>query len=700
MSGWSVIFAPLLPWTVLGIIAALAGALALYGILRGLRGSWVRLAAWAMLALALANPSLLQEDREPLKTIVALVVDETDSQKFDGRAEQTNATRDALKKLIGRFPNFELREVVARNGGADSGDASTALFAALKNSLQDVPPEQIGGAILLTDGQVHDIPQQARALGFNAPVHALISGKEDDRDRRITIIRAPRFGIVGANQEIVYMVQDANIDGATSGGLVEVRISIDGEQVSVEQVLPGEQTSFFFDVPHGGKNIVEFSVSPVDGEITTTNNQVFTVLDGIRENLRVLLVSGEPHAGERTWRNLLKSDASVDLVHFTILRPPEKQDGTPINQLSLIAFPTRELFIEKIDEFDLIIFDRYKRRGVLPVLYFDNIARYLKEGGAILIAAGPEHAGVASIQRTPLATVLPIEPTGNISEGPFYPTVSEAGRRHPVTRNLPGLQARDSKKPPEWSRWFRIIDGENAQGDVIMEGADNSPLLVLNRPGKGRIAVLMSDQIWLWARGFEGGGPHTQLLRRLGHWLMKEPELNEEALRAKAIGDRLVIERQTMGDNPGDLALITPEGKALNLKFTDKGDGRFVAEYTAKTLGLYRAANGELTALAHVGPTNPREYSKIISTTQALAPLIAQTGGLIKRMGRDNPERSLPRIVPVRGSGATVGSNWMGLRTTNASVLKGITRLPLLAGFLGLGILLLVFAGMWAREGR
>ena len=476
MSGWSVTFAPLLPWTVLGIIATFGGVLAIYGILRKLRGSWLRLAAWALLALALANPSLLQEDRDPLKTIVALVVDETDSQKFDGRVEQTNATREALKNLIERFPNFELREIIARNGSAESGDASTALFAALKNSLQDVPPEQFGGAILLTDGQVHDIPQQAQALGFSAPVHALISGKKDDRDRRISIIRAPRFGIVGGNQEIIYTVQDANIDRTETGGLVEVRVSIDGEQVSVEQVLPGEQSSFFFDVPHGGKNIVEFRVGAVDGEITTTNNQAFTVLDGIRENLRVLLVSGEPHAGERTWRNLLKSDASVDLVHFTILRPPEKQDGTPINQLSLIAFPTRELFIEKIDEFDLIIFDRYKRRGVLPVLYFDNIARYLQEGGAILIAAGPEHAGVASIHRTPLATVLPIEPTGKISEGPFHPAVSEAGRRHPVTRNLPGLQVRDSKAPPEWSRWFRVIDGRNAQGDVVMEGGDDKPI--------------------------------------------------------------------------------------------------------------------------------------------------------------------------------------------------------------------------------
>lgn len=704
MSAWSVSFAPLFDWAIIAAIAAAAGVLVLLGLGRRVRGAWLRLTAFALLVLALANPSLLREDREALKTVIPVVVDQTDSQKFDGRAAQTEAARARLTALIERFPQFELREVVAKNGGAESGDASTALFAALRSAVQDVPPEQIGGAILLTDGQIHDVPEKVEELGFNAPVHALISGSSDDRDRRLVIKRAPRFGIVGESQEIVYTVMDSNI---ASDGLVDVRISIDGEFISVEQVLVGEEASFYFDVPHGGKNVVELRAETADGEITPINNQAFTVVDGIRENLRVLLVSGEPHAGERTWRNLLKSDASVDLVHFTILRPPEKQDGTPINQLSLIAFPTRELFIEKIDEFDLIIFDRYQRRGVLPVLYFDNIARYLVEGGAILIAAGPEHADLASIHKTPLASVLPVEPTGQVTEAPFHPRVSEAGRRHPVTRGLTGLPDRESEEAPNWSRWFRLIDGINAQGDVVMHGGEEKPLLVLNRPGKGRIAMLMSDHVWLWARGFEGGGPHTQLLRRLGHWLMKEPELNEEALRAEAVGNRLIVERQTMGDDPGRLDLITPTGEALSMSFVDKGDGRFEAEHVAQSLGLYRAANGDLTALAHVGPANPREYADIISTKALLAPLARATGGVVNRLSRSDPAGSLPRIVPVRGtastgSGGSGGENasWLGLRSTDASVLKGITQVPLLAGFLGLGLLLLALSGMWAREGR
>ena len=694
MSGWSITFAPWFPWWTIGVLAATAGLLTLYGLYRGVRGAWIRLGAWALLAMALANPSLLQEEREPLKTIVVLVVDESDSQKLDGRDGQTAAARLALRELIGRFPQFEIREISARNGGAETGDASTALFTALKSTLQDVPPDQVGGAIFVTDGQVHDIPDTMANVGFNAPLHALITGSADDKDRRIAIHQAPRFGIVGEGQEIIYSVEDANI---AVGGLVEVRVSVDGELIAIEDVVAGEKTPFFFDVPHGGKIVVEFEAATVSGEITNVNNRAFAVMEGIRENLRVLLVSGEPHAGERTWRNLLKSDASVDLVHFTILRPPEKQDGTPINQLSLIAFPTRELFIEKIDEFDLIIFDRYQRRGVLPVLYFDNIARYLTDGGAILVAAGPEHADLASIHRTPLEPVLPIAPTGQVFEAPFYPVVSQAGRRHPVTRELPGMAADDAQIPPKWSRWFRLIEGREPTGQTVMEGPDGKPLLVLNRPGEGRIAMLMSDHVWLWARGFEGGGPHTQLLRRLGHWLMKEPELDEESLRADAKGDTLTVRRQTMGDDPGPLELLTPTGEKLALTFQDQGAGLWTAQHKAETLGLYRLANGELTALANVGPSNPREYAQIISSTEKLQPLVAQSKGLVARLGDDG---ALPRVVPVRGSGSASGSDWMGLKSTGASRLVGIKQVPLFAGFLGLALLLLALAGMWAREGR
>jgi len=395
MENLNITFAPELPLSLAIGLSIIVAIMCLWGLWNGLRGSFIRTIAGALVCLALFNPSILSEDRTALKTIIPVVIDETTSQKLNERDVQTTAALDEVRNRFEEMENFEVREIRVSDQISQTSDVSSTLFAALESALQDVPREQIGGALFITDGQVHDVPQNTDGLSLNGPLHVLLTGKENERDRRIVLKSAPRFGVVGESQEITYEIEQTGFGNNPSP--MDVTVSLDGEVVSVETVLAGEENSFIFDVPHGGKNIIEFKVEVARDEITEINNRTFTILNGIRENLRVLLISGSPHAGERTWRNLLKSDASVDLVHFTILRPPEKQDGTPIDQLSLIAFPTRELFIEKIDEFDLIIFDRYERRGVLPVLYFDNIARYVEDGGAILIAAGPEYSENLSI---------------------------------------------------------------------------------------------------------------------------------------------------------------------------------------------------------------------------------------------------------------------------------------------------------------
>ncbi|MEA2933772.1 MAG: hypothetical protein QOD74_418, partial [Variibacter sp.] len=499
----------------------------------------------------------------------------------------------------------------------------------------------------------------------------------------------PRFGIVGQTQTIAFRVED---EGGR-GGPADVVIRRDGEQIERRTVVPGQTTRTDVLVAHAGANIVEIEASPIEAELTTVNNRAVVSIDGVRDKLRVLLVSGEPHAGERTWRNLLKSDAAVDLVHFTILRPPEKQDGTPINELSLIAFPTRELFQQKIGEFHLIIFDRYARQGVLPIIYFDNIARYVRDGGAVLIAAGPDYASSTSLWRTPLEPILPAEPSGKVTEQAFQARLSELGRRHPVTRSLEG----SASDPPPWSRWFRLVDTRETRGSAIMEGPDGKPLLVLARHGEGRVALLLSDHIWLWARGFEGGGPHLDLLRRLSHWLMKQPDLDEEALRMSADGRTLTIRRQTMAETVADVTLTAPSGATRTLTLTPAEPGLWRANVVASELGLWRATDGKLTALVNLGPANPREFTQVTSTTEALAPLSAATGGDARRLNADG---SPPRISGVRSGDVYRGDDWLGLKMRQATVVRGIGVLPVFAGMLGLILLLGSVALTWAREGR
>jgi hypothetical protein len=685
---YGIAFTPLVPsivlWIAIAAIIVIAGLL----LLGRARGAAVRVTALALVALALANPSFTREDREPLSSVAAVVIDKSPSQNFGERSAETEKARQALIDSLKKIPGLEVRVVEA--GQADGETDGTKLFGALSSALSDVPVDRVAGAFLITDGRVHDIPANATALGFQAPVHALITGRKDERDRRIAISAAPRFGIVGQTQTITYRLDDQGV----SGDHAKVVVRRDGEVINERTVQSGQTVNVDIDIKHAGPNIVEIEASPLANELTPVNNRAVVAIDGVRDKLRVLLVSGEPHSGERTWRNLLKSDPSVDLVHFTILRPPEKQDGTPINELSLIAFPTRELFQQKINEFQLIIFDRYARQGVLPIAYFDNIARYVRSGGAVLVSAGPDYASSTSIWRTPLDSVLPAEPVG-VTEKPYYAHLTDAGKRHPVTRGLEG----SATEPPHWSRFFRTVDTRNATTPPVMTGADGKPLLLLSRFGEGRVALLLSDHIWLWARGYEGGGPHLDLLRRMSHWLMKQPDLDEEALRLQVHGHDLVVERQTMADSVTPVTVTSPSGATRELTLNAGDPGLWTATIPANELGLWQATDGTLKALINVGPTNPKEFSEVTSTTDLLKPLAQATGGDARRLV-EGSSLELPRIVPVRASSVFHGDGWMGVKMRDASVVKGVGVLPLFAGLIGLLLLLGGFAATWLREGR
>ncbi len=644
------------------------------------RGAIIRTIALALGLIALANPSLTREDRDPLTSVVAVVLDRSASQRFGDRTDATDKAAELLKQRLAAIPNLEVRIV---DGGTDGEGDGTKLFSALSATLSDVPPERVAGAIMITDGRVHDVPLPQH-LGFEAPVHALITGRENERDRRVALTSTPRFGIVGQRQTIGFRVVD---EGIPNGARVNVTVRRDGAVVANTVVTAGVEERVEVEIAHAGANIIEIEAAPLENELTLLNNRVALTVDGVREKLRVLLVSGEPHAGERTWRNLLKSDANVDLVHFTIL-------GTPIHELSLIAFPTRELFQTKIREFHLIIFDRYAQQGVLPLIYFDNIVEYVRAGGAMLIAAGPDYAGRNSVWRTPLEAILPAAPTGNITEVAYRAGLTDEGKKHPVTRALPGSEF----SPPRWSRFFRLIEAQTSAGSALMNGPNNQPLLVLSRHGEGRVALLLSDHIWLWARGYEGGGPHLDLLRRLSHWLMKEPELEEERLVMTARGGEISIERRTMSESAEPVTVTAPSGGTQTLGLTRVEPGIFRSAIKAEELGLWRATDGKLTALVNLGPLNPREYLEVTSTRDVMLPLANGTGGGVLRLA--DLSGGAPRIAQIRAAERFAGPDWLGLKMRDVSVVRGLGLFPLFAGLSGLLILMAGIAAAWAREGR
>ena len=676
----TIVFDPLVPMALLIAAAVVVFAGLVLSLWRRLSGAWLRGLAGAVVIAALTGPSLQREERGTLDDIVVIISDESASQSLAERAGVTAEATEALENLLTERAGTQVVRVAVPDG---EGDAGTQLMTALSDTLAELPQARIAGVFLLSDGRVHDLE---RAPDLPAPLHLLMTGKSADWDRRLSVTNAPAFAILGEPVTLTLKIEDMGAAPAGSG-FAPLEISIDGAPPQRFEVPVGAEIELPITLPHGGRNVIQFTVPEADGELTARNNTALIQMNGVRDRLRVLLVSGEPHPGGRTWRNLLKSDSSVDLVHFTILRPPEKQDGVPVSELSLIAFPTRELFLEKIEDFDLIIFDRYKRRGILPSIYLDNVVRYVQEGGAVLVAAGPDFASADSIYRSPLSQILPATPSARVIEQGYRPTVSDLGARHPVTAGLPDAES--------WGRWMRQIEVEPTAGDVLMTGVDERPLLILNRVGEGRVALLASDHAWLWSRGFEGGGPQLELLRRLAHWMMGEPELEEDALMAEATGQSMRIIRRTLDERAPPVIVTAPDGSEAELSLTETEPGRFETQYTGREIGLYRLNDGELSTVIGLGPAAPREFEKTIATAELLEPAIEATRGGVARL-----EDGLPTIRAVREGRPAAGRGWLGITPRGAFETLSVRQTALLPAWLVLLLASGLILAAWLREGR
>ena len=685
-------WAPLLPLWLIGGLAVIALLLLALALWRRAAGVWWRAGAFAVLLAALANPSIIEEQRDPLSDVVFVVADESTSQQIENRGSQTEQAVAHLLQQIGALEDTEVRLIRAGEVKGALDVEGTHLFNPLRQALAKVPRQRVSAVILVSDGQIHDLPESVESLGIEAPVHLLLTGRPDEGDRRLTVVKAPSFGIVGDQLTLTLRVDD--LPGGTAGGSARVVLRQDGVAKQGIDARIGVEEQMTFELEHRGPAVLEIEVQPGPQELTLANNRAAVVVNGVRDRLRVLLVSGEPHAGERAWRNILKSDPSVDLVHFTILRPPEKQDGTPIRELSLIAFPTRELFEVKLDEFDLIIFDRYRRRGVLPSIYLENVANYVEKGGALLEANGPTFATPLSLYRTPLGRVLPAEPTGQIFETGFHPEITDLGSRHPVTAGLDG--GGEAGAAPTWGRWFRQIEGDIIRGNILMQGIQQAPLLILDRFGEGRVAQIMSDHMWLWSRGFEGGGPQAELLRRISHWLMKEPDLEEEDLRAQVRGGQLTITRRSLAVAQPEITVTLPSGETQTVTLSPAGAGRSQATIAAEANGLYRITDGSLTTLAAVGPLNPLELRDPRSTGALAEPLVEASGGTVRRLeGND-----LPALRKVAADRDRFGRDWIGLKRGEGYVVTGVLQIPVLPALLVLCLSLAAAVLAWQREGH
>ena len=690
----TVTLTPAMPVPLLAAFCILSAVLLGFGLWRRARGIVLRAVPVLALIVAIADPVLLQEQRAPLSDIVVVVVDETESQKLAERMNRTAQAANELATELALLPNLDVRTIRVTGMGEDG----TRLFTALNEMLADIPTQRFAGTIMISDGQVHDVPPPdvaAQTAWQKAPLHVLLTGQHREQDRRIRIERAPEFGLVDRTAMVRLRIEDAGENPAAD---VEVTLRRNGGETRAVELPVGQSIEMPVGIIGPGTNVLEIDLAPRDGELSLANNRAVVTVTGIRDRLRVLLISGQPHVGERAWRNLLKSDPNVDLVHFTILRPLTKDDGTPLQELALIAFPTRELFEEQLHDFDLVIFDRYSRRGLVPFQFMSNVAAYVRDGGAVMLAVGPEYADAFSLYDSPLQGILPAAPTGQVSSRPFQPRISSLGTRHPVTAQLTGAITNDADDTgvPHWGRWLRHVDVGTISGEVIMTGDRDKPLLVLDHIGKGRVALLLSDTIWLWGKNFEGGGPQAELLRRVSHWLMKEPELEEEALTAEADNAGLSITRRSLDPAEKPVTVTGPDGNKETVVPHDIGRGQFTARLSTSVPGLYHLSDGTLSTVAAVGSSNPLENYDVVATEAKVSPAVDATDGGIYWLS----DGGVPAVRQINEGRAPHGVSWLGLKANNQSTVTGVEEISLAPDALILLALMLGAMLTWWREGQ
>lgn len=679
----SLLLSPLLPLPILLTIGAILILAAVLCVWRSRSAAFFwHLAPGFFILLALANPRIMSETAIPLDDAAVIVVDESRSMNVGLRKEQTEKALAELRERLGALGGLDLRVVRYKN--AEGLDEGTKLFGALDTAMQDIPGRRLAAAVFLTDGQIADIPAR---YNQEAPLHVLISGSRNERDRRLSVESAAAFGLVGDKAQVTFKVEDPNYQG-----MVAVTLTKDGGEPILMDVAANIPKTIDIAIDHAGPNVVEIEALAADGELTLENNRTALSISGVRDRMRVLLISGAPHAGERMWRNLLKADPSVDLVHFTILRSPEKADYTPLRELALIPFPMQELFEEKIGDFDLIILDRFQRRSLLPQAYFDSMARYVENGGALLIAAGEEFADKESPFDGALAQIMPALPTGKIIERPFRPMIAEIGKRHPVTAGLPGGQS----DPPEWGRWMRRLGGVARQNAItVMQADDGSPLLVLGQVGEGRVAELLSDHVWLWGRGYDGGGPQAELLRRLAHWMMKEPELEAERLSVEVRNDRLEIRRQSLSPVSAPVLAIAPDGTEQPVELKEQGNGVAIGSIPVGQQGLWRVKDGERVVLAAAGAVNPVEMAALRAAEDKVSPIVRKSGGGLAWI-----EDGLPEMRRVRPGGRMAGDGWFGFRANGERIIASLKDDALIPAPLMLFLVLGSVIAAWLRQGK
>ena len=309
-------------------------------------------------------------------------------------------------------------------------------------------------------------------------------------------------------------------------------------------------------------------------------------------------------------------------------------------------------------------------------------------GGALLDASGPSYAGPYSLSLSPLQNILPTEPTGDVVLQEFIPIMTNYGERHPVTANLKDNISNN------WGPWYRMVEGITIAGDVLLEGPEARPLLVLNRVGQGRVAQILSDQSWVWTKPGSNKGPQADLLRRLVHWLMKEPELEENELSARIDNNTILITKNSLILDNKPIISISPDNTKKEIILEDIGKGKQIGKILSPQEGTWKFSSGNSKITLIVGNSNASEYLDVRTTDNIVEPIVEFTSGSINWVNNEN----LPKIRHLPKSKLVENNDHIKLVKNEKYFVKSLQQSTLTPWYLILVLSLFLLFLAWYRE--
>lgn len=607
-------------WGLFALTCAVSGA----SFYRKIPGTTLRSGAAAAVFAALANPQAIDEEKRVLPRVIPVFMDESAS--LGSRGSYVKETFSLLESQLSALGPVTLRQVSFGNDEMSASKPGTHLAQTMQMTLNTIPEDEMGAVFIVSDGIVADINNIA-GKNINAPVHALIVGEEGEEDFYLDVISAPSIGIVGEEQNIEFSV----VDGKSSDlhtATASVSIFYNGQKVRTNTIPVNDPQNIVLSeiYPDGlqlGPNLIDIHIEGIETganrtpeEVSYENNRITIITEGISDRENWLLFTGEPGPGTRLWRNMLTSGASNRLLHFSYLRPLDKEDMTPLRDLATTVLPVVEVFEQKLSEQDVVIFDNYTFNGVIPASYFTHLNRYVEEGGSLIIVGADTLTSPASIAKTTLSEIMPLLPLEDalVYTNGFVPAVTEDGLRHRITGDIV-----ESSPPETWGPWYMLAQTvARPEATVLLEDGAGTPLLAIQTVGKGRVAMLGSNQATVWAAGHKGGGPAVDLYENLAGWLIRNPKFDDENLRLVEKGGQIAVELRTMKDTVDPVRITKPSGETFDVLPELSTPGVYTFQFPVHEKGGYRAQRqGAEATEAYVvsGHEDEEEIKKVISTT-------------------------------------------------------------------------------------